>query len=88
MRRAAYNLCTEFCARWTASTSSAFFAVTVALIELANDVSGDAVDVDKLWTCKTAVIAGEYALAKDVGGQEQVRALLLSYLADPGTAAS
>ncbi|GAA5891306.1 hypothetical protein JCM8208_002580 [Rhodotorula glutinis] len=72
--KTAYNLCTEFCARWTASTSSAFFAVTVALIELANDVSGDAVDVDKLWTCKTAVIAGEYALAKDVGGQEQQKA--------------
>jgi len=73
--RAAYNLCTEFCDRWTASTSSGFFAVTVALIELANAVSGDATDADKLWTCKAAVIAGEYALAKDAVGPEQVRPL-------------
>ncbi|GAA5922096.1 hypothetical protein JCM3775_003489 [Rhodotorula graminis] len=72
--KTAYNLCTEFCARWTASTSSGFFAVTVALIELAIEVGGDVIDIDKLWTCKTAVIAGEYALAKDVGGQDQKKA--------------
>ncbi|GAA5843074.1 hypothetical protein JCM9279_001851 [Rhodotorula babjevae] len=72
--KTAYNLCTEFCGRWTASTSSGFFAVTVALIELANEASGDGIDIDKLWTCKTAVVAGEYAVAKDAAGQDQKKA--------------
>lgn len=73
---AAFNLGAEFCGRWTTSTSTGFFDVTVALIELASQVGGDVVDASKLWTCRLAVVSGKFALARETGGgQGQVRAL-------------
>ncbi|TNY23315.1 hypothetical protein DMC30DRAFT_46308 [Rhodotorula diobovata] len=66
--KTSFNLGAEFCGRWTTSTSTGFFDVTVALIELASQVGGDVVDASKLWTCRLAVVSGKFALARETGG--------------------
>ncbi|GAA5825142.1 hypothetical protein JCM3770_000646, partial [Rhodotorula araucariae] len=69
--KTSYNLCAEYCARWSTSLATGFFAVTATLIEIARELGGDPVDATNLWTCKMAVVAGKYALAKEAGAEDK-----------------
>ncbi|BGP50418.1 sporulation-specific protein 22 [Rhodotorula kratochvilovae] len=71
MYKTSFNLCAEFCALWSTTLATRFFGVTAALIELSGEVGGESGDANKLWTCKMAVVAGKYALAKETGGKDK-----------------